>query len=52
MPQGNSLYSYLKQTKMSFFFFYIIGKPEGRTGPIWGIGTSRRGRMLGKGVGG
>jgi hypothetical protein len=21
VPQGNSLYSYLKQTKMSFFFF-------------------------------
>jgi hypothetical protein len=26
MSQGNSLYSYLKQTKMLCFLFYIIGE--------------------------
>jgi hypothetical protein len=37
MSQGNSLCSYLKQTKMSFFsFFYKIGEQEGWTGPSWG----------------
>jgi hypothetical protein len=36
--QGNSLYSYLKQTKMSFFlFFYKIKEQEGRTGTVWGL---------------
>jgi hypothetical protein len=30
MSQGNSLYSYPKQTKMSSFFFYKIGEQEGR----------------------
>jgi hypothetical protein len=37
MSQGNSLYSYFKQTKMSFlFFFYKIREQEGRTSPVWG----------------
>jgi hypothetical protein len=34
-PQGNSLCSYLKQAKISFFFFYKIGEQEGRTGHAW-----------------
>jgi hypothetical protein len=34
--QGNSLCSYLKQTKMSIFFFYKIREQEGRTGPVGG----------------
>jgi hypothetical protein len=33
MSQGNSLCSYLKQTRMSFFFIYKIGEQEGRAGP-------------------
>jgi hypothetical protein len=36
MSPGKLLYSYLKQTKMSFFFFYKIAKQEGATGPFWG----------------
>jgi hypothetical protein len=28
--------SYLKQGKMSIFFFYKIGEKEGRTSPAWG----------------
>jgi hypothetical protein len=36
MSHGNSLFSYLKQTKMSFFFFYKIGEQEERTGPVRG----------------
>jgi hypothetical protein len=35
-PQGNSLCSYLKQARMSFFFFYKIGEQEGKTGPAGG----------------
>jgi hypothetical protein len=50
MPQWNSLYSYLKQTKMSFSFFKNRGH-ENKTGPVWGVGTSGRGRTWGKGVG-
>jgi hypothetical protein len=64
--QGNSLYSYLylKLAKTSCFssyllcfFFYEIGEQEGRTGSagkVRGgvIGTSRRGEVAGKGVGG
>jgi hypothetical protein len=34
MLQGNSLYSYLKQTKCHFFF-YKMGPQESRTGPAW-----------------
>jgi hypothetical protein len=33
MSQGNSLCSYFKQTKMSFF----PGEQEGKTGPVWGL---------------
>jgi hypothetical protein len=35
MSQGKSLYTYLKQPKMSFFFFFTKTE-EGRTGPSWG----------------
>jgi hypothetical protein len=34
MSQENSLYSYLKQTNISFF--YIIGEQEGRTASAGG----------------
>jgi hypothetical protein len=34
MSHGNSLYSYLKQTKVSFFL-NKIGEQEGKIGPIW-----------------
>jgi hypothetical protein len=50
MSQANSLYSYLKKTKMSFFF-YKIREQEGRIGPIWGLVPVGRGRMQGKGIG-
>jgi hypothetical protein len=49
MSQGNYLCSYLKQTKISFFFFYKIGEQEGRAHPVWGIGTSGRGKERKKG---
>jgi hypothetical protein len=55
MSQGNSLYSYLKQKKMSFFSFIKIREQESRTGPDWwgeGVGTSGRRREWGKGKGG
>jgi hypothetical protein len=32
LSQRNSLYSYLKQTKMSFFFFDKIREQKGGTG--------------------
>jgi hypothetical protein len=50
MSQGNSLYIYLKQTKMSFFFFYKIGGQEDRPGPARGrgIGPSGRGKEVEK----
>jgi hypothetical protein len=40
MSQGNSLHSYLKQAKMSFFFLFLLQnwRKEGRTGPAWGGG--------------
>jgi hypothetical protein len=41
MSQGNSLYSYLKQIKMSFF--YKNGEQECIIGLVWEVGT--RGRM-------
>jgi hypothetical protein len=34
MSQWNSLYSYLKQTKMPFF---KNGEQEGKIGPVWGL---------------
>jgi hypothetical protein len=50
MPQGNSLCIYLKQAKISFFFFiYKIREQEGRTGLARGIGTSGGGDVVGKG---
>jgi hypothetical protein len=36
IPQGNSLCSYLKSTKMSFFLFYKIREQKDRTDPAWG----------------
>jgi hypothetical protein len=36
MSQGNSLYRYLKQTKMSFF---KNREQEGKTGHAWGLVT-------------
>jgi hypothetical protein len=48
MLQGKSLCSYLKQAKMSIYFIYKTREQEGGTGPVWGVGTSRRGKKLGK----
>jgi hypothetical protein len=48
MSQGNSLCSYLKSTKLSFFFFYKIVEQEGRTGLVWGVGTSGKEGGCGK----
>jgi hypothetical protein len=48
MSQENSLYSYIKQTKRSFYFSFA--EQEGRTGPVWwGADTSGRGEDVGKG---
>jgi hypothetical protein len=46
MSQGISLYNYLKQTKMSFF--YKNGEKEVRIVPVWGVGTSVRGNDVKK----
>jgi hypothetical protein len=46
------LYSYLTQTKMCFFFFFKNREQKGKADPVWGVGTSGRGKMKGKGVGG
>jgi hypothetical protein len=35
MSECNSLYSYPKQTKMSFF--YKNEEQEGKIGPVWGL---------------
>jgi hypothetical protein len=35
MSQGKSLCSYLKQIKMSFFFFYKNREQEGITVSVW-----------------
>jgi hypothetical protein len=51
MSQGNSLYSYLKQTKTDTVF-YKIKEQVGRTGPVYGVGTIKGERMWRKGVGG
>jgi hypothetical protein len=48
MSQRNNVYSYLKQ-KCLFFFFYINREQEGKTGPVWGSGTSWRGEDIRKG---
>jgi hypothetical protein len=53
MSQGNSLRSYLKQTKMSFFFSFTKSENRCRTGPAvagregW-IGARGRGKVIGK----
>jgi hypothetical protein len=49
--RNKGLYSCLKQTKISFFFFYKIGEQEGRTYSVWdeGVGTRRRGEDMEKG---
>jgi hypothetical protein len=41
MPQGNSLCSYLKQTKMTFF---KNREQEGKTGPGWEMAQVGEGR--------
>jgi hypothetical protein len=51
MLQGNSLSSYLKQTKMSFLFFYKIREQEGRTGPTLGCWYQWEGEEVKKGCG-
>jgi hypothetical protein len=48
MPQGNSLCSYLKQAKMSFFF-YKIGEQESRTSPVLGVIPVCVGEDVGRG---
>jgi hypothetical protein len=48
VSQGNSLCRYLKQTEVSFFFFYKIGEQEDRRGPVSGVRTSGRREDVGK----
>jgi hypothetical protein len=48
MPQENSLYSYHKQTKMLFLFFYKSGEQEGKQVLPGGLGSVGKGRMWGK----
>jgi hypothetical protein len=48
MSQGNSLCSYFKQTKMSFFSFYKIRKQEGGMCPAWAL-VAVGGENVGKG---
>jgi hypothetical protein len=50
VSQGNSLYSYIKQAKMSFF--NKLREQEGGTGPVLGLMSVGRGRKWRKGVGG
>jgi hypothetical protein len=45
--QGNSLCSYLKQTKS--FFFFKIGEQEGKTGPVCGVDTIGKRKGIRKG---
>jgi hypothetical protein len=51
VPQGNSLCSYLKQAKLSFFsFFCKTDVQDGGTGPSWGeVDVSWRGEEVEKG---
>jgi hypothetical protein len=46
ISQGNSLYSYFKQTQRHFL--NKIREHGGRTGPVWGFGISGRGQDVGK----
>jgi hypothetical protein len=48
MSQGNSLCSYIKQTKKSLFFFYKFGEQEGGTGSGTGLVPVGGGRRWGK----
>jgi hypothetical protein len=51
--QGNSLCSYPKQAKMSYFFFCKIEEQEGRPGPAWEGGWCQgEEKDVGKGHGG
>jgi hypothetical protein len=45
------IYSYLKQTKLSFFFFYRNREQESRTGPFWRVATRGKGEDVGCGEG-
>jgi hypothetical protein len=47
MSQGNQYIAILN--KNVIFFFYIKGEQEGRTGPVWGVGTSGRREDVGRG---
>jgi hypothetical protein len=47
ISQGNSLYSYHIQTKISFL---KTRQQEGKTGPVWVAGNSRRGEAVVKDV--
>jgi hypothetical protein len=50
MPQAHSLCSYLKQGKMSLFFFYKIREQKGRIGAAWWwVVPALDGEDLGKG---
>jgi hypothetical protein len=49
MSQGNSLYSFLKQTKMSLFFLLQNQKTRGKKrfyGKMISLGGGRRGRKV------
>jgi hypothetical protein len=50
MSQEKSLCSDLKQTKMSFFFFFKMGEEGDGTGLVWGggHGTSGMGEEMAK----
>jgi hypothetical protein len=52
ISQGNSLYSYLKQTKMSFFSFTMSENKRAEQVLSVGLVTVGRERMWGKAVGG
>jgi hypothetical protein len=51
VAQGNSLCSYLKQTKNVIFFIHKIREQEGGTGSAWKVGNSGGGMRWGKGMG-
>jgi hypothetical protein len=52
MSQGNFLCSYLKHTKISFFFLlYKIREQEGRISLAWGEGHWYQWEEVGKGCG-
>jgi hypothetical protein len=52
MSQGNSLYSYLKQTKISFCFFTKSENRKAEHVLPWGLVPVEAGRMWGELVGG